>query len=306
MLKLDIVNNNRKTLHVNKSILRIICFVALGSMLLVVLDRLFLQKWFYPIEMGDTNGRVITGFYDEKHELDVVFAGPSSIQYSISPLELYEKYNIYGYNLATSGQPIEATYYLLKEIIKTNKPTIYCLDAGALYSDVAANRWQIVLDQMPLSINKYDLATEYEKKYGISRWIVLSPLLMYHERWDESDKDDFANINPGKPLYSKGFAMGAYTKALDEDYYIGIENTKSIMAEYQNGYTHYFENGVVRETFQTIDFYQNQILDEKKEWLIKIKELKLLYPNFKLILLNDLVQLLNYKSLNCIRKICNN
>ena len=74
----------------------------------------------------------LAGFYnEEEHTIDVLICSTSHISKSILPMELYEDYGITSYNLSTSTQPIEATYYILAEALKTQSPEVFIMMLGS-------------------------------------------------------------------------------------------------------------------------------------------------------------------------------
>lgn len=59
-------------------------------------------------------------FYESKGKIDNLILGSSHVYYGINPVLLDEKNGQYNFNLATTGQLMNGTYYLLREADKTN------------------------------------------------------------------------------------------------------------------------------------------------------------------------------------------
>ena len=70
-----------------------------------------------------------------KNTFDVTFLGASLVLYGIYPMELYRDYGIAAYNLSTGNQSLEASYYLAKESIEKDHPSLIVLDCSRAWDD---------------------------------------------------------------------------------------------------------------------------------------------------------------------------
>lgn len=257
--------------------IRILIFILIGIFLFIILQNVFVPKRFpYVVEY---DGGKLKYFYNEKKEsIDVIICGTSHPGRAILPMELYEKYGLKTYNFATSVQPIEVTYYILQEVLKTQTPKVLIWDISNLfYKDSNTPelwRWQHSLDDMPLSKNKILLAQEYLNKYDEAKETItqlLFPLLGYHTRWKELSWQDF-KLNNNKLYYGKGGnitsivsngdtsieTMNTITNEL-------IKNNRKIVYEYNDGeFNEWNEESVL---------YNTDISLSNIEWFEKIKEL---------------------------------
>lgn len=134
----------------------------------------------------------------ERNSIDVVFLGQSQALLCVSPMKLYEDTQVRSYNLATSGQPIQLSYYLCKHILKRQSPKVVVLNAGNLfYSTVAFENWRFVMDNMPLDMEKIEMAKDFASWPGSDGfWCAVFPLLRFHTRWDELTRDDMQRWAP--------------------------------------------------------------------------------------------------------------
>ena len=191
-----------------KKQIKCILFLILGITLFCTLRQLFMPKWYYPDStMKEPTSRILTGIYDEPSEtIDIVFIGTSHMIYGAAPMELYEKYGIKSYNLATSGQPIQVSYCLFKDVLKTQAPKVLVYDASSLFLGSSWEAaWRYVLDYMSFSSNKYKAAQEFTQSFNdITLLEALSPLYNYHSRWASLEKLDFTDFNRNNHLYTKG------------------------------------------------------------------------------------------------------
>ena len=71
-------------------------------------------------------------FYKEKENIDVIFIGPSTLYYVISPMYIWDKYGIVTYNRGTQSQTYALSYSLLEESLKKEKPSLIVLDISLL------------------------------------------------------------------------------------------------------------------------------------------------------------------------------
>ena len=87
-----------------------------------------------------------------KNTFDVTFLGASLVLYGIYPIELYDKYGIAAYNLSTGNQSLEASYYLAKEAIEKDHPSLIVLDCSRALEDEETMESQYIhyiTDTMP-------------------------------------------------------------------------------------------------------------------------------------------------------------
>ena len=152
------------------------------------------------------NSKVIKSFYDEKKEtVDVVFLGTSHSYRSILPMQLWADSGISAVNLGTSSQPMIATYYLMKEAIRTQKPKVFVLEMYAcIHSDYKEQKlmsFQSAVNFIPLNSTKLSLWWEQLRHDFTLREQLefLFPVIKYHIRWTELLSEDFFTDN-----YRKG------------------------------------------------------------------------------------------------------
>jgi len=184
---------------VKKAFFKGFIFVIILMLLTIALNSLFIIK---------TNHRaqIIEGIYsDIKTPLDVVLMGSSHIQALINPNTLWKQFGITSYNYATGGQPIDVTYYMLKEVLKTHKNPIVVVDLYYLGStDKFGTEGYVrtALDNIKFSINKVQAIINCTPTKD---WLnYLFPIFKYHDRWKELTERDFI-FDPAETYYQKGF-----------------------------------------------------------------------------------------------------
>lgn len=183
-----------------KAIIKSSALILIIALILSLLNPIFVLKL-------EHRRKLYQGFYkDTEAPFDVVLLGSSHMHSGINPNVLWDKYGITSFNYGTGGQPINVTYYLLKELLKKHKNPIVVVDLyylGYIEAYGKSGYIRYVLDSMKTSKNKIDAVINCTPK---SYWITyVFPFLRFHTRWKELNKDDFYydyELN----YYSKGFA----------------------------------------------------------------------------------------------------
>lgn len=130
-------------------------------------------------------------YYDyAKDTFDVVFLGTSVMMDAVQPMELYRDYGIVGYNLASGNQSMGMSYYLAKEVIEKDHPSLIVLDCSRSVrneKDTYLPFMHYVTDCMPLlSRNRIRMITELRDR---DEWKELMlPLIAYHSRWNDFER----------------------------------------------------------------------------------------------------------------------
>lgn len=163
-------------------------------------------------------------FYSLKEDtVQVVAVGSSHVTLGFSPMEAYKQFKITSYNFGTNKQPIDLSYHLVKEALKTQSPQVVIYDVASLFyggKDVNTARFRYIMDGMPLSLNKVELAF-CAAKYNSTDEIfavgeALCPIYYFHDRWKEIGEEEF-NVDKSVS-YLKGQFMRTYIKEIDYDY----------------------------------------------------------------------------------------
>lgn len=281
--------------------LKIIVFLLLTCFLLAIMQSVFLPKWYYPSVESETIS--ISGFYAEPNDsLQVLTLGPSHMLFGYSPCEVYEKYGITSYNLATASQLPISTYYLLKEALKTQSPQIVVCDVSGFFKkefeEPEITKIRVVLDQMPLSSLKYEFASKFVTYEGnnSSMWDIMFPILQYHDRWSGLDKRDFTEYVRNKHYFVKGYAVRndiIGTDTVEEDMNNDVNDANHI----ESAYIVEYESGIANTREYEKDFYDSAMSKEGMEWIFKIRDL-CKKNNIELLLVKipDINNIFTYKS----------
>ena len=192
-----------------------------GSILVIVLFLIILIINSIFVLKTSHHDKLTQGLYTNTGDsFDVVLLGSSHMDALINPNILWNQYGITSFDYATGGQPIDVTYYLLKEILKTHKKPIVVVDLYYLGStDKFGDEGYIrtVLDNLNFSKNKVQAIMNCTPQ---QQWInYFFPILKYHDRWKELTKNDF-NFDTSETYYKKGFnaSHDLYRKENTSDY----------------------------------------------------------------------------------------
>lgn len=88
----------------------------------------------------------------EEDRVDLLCIGSSHVYYGINTCQLYDDYGIASYLLASPGQPVWISYYLLEEALKTQNPQLVLFDIGTLFrreEDFGAYSWETLISMKP-------------------------------------------------------------------------------------------------------------------------------------------------------------
>ena len=151
----------------------------------------------------------ISGFYNEpENEFDIMYFGSSNTYCSFNPLIFYEETGIKSYVFASQQQPTWATYYYIKEALKTQELKLIVLDVLMFskqeeYYDDGVN--YSYMDDIPMSKNKIELA--FASAESGKRFELLFNFMKYHSRWSELTQEDYEFDRSKTHDYLKGYVL---------------------------------------------------------------------------------------------------
>ncbi|MBE7005069.1 MAG: hypothetical protein E7425_12485 [Ruminococcaceae bacterium] len=256
-----------------KLIIKSLVFLCIGVGIFLCVQEVLLRD--FGTETKHTK-RVIAGLDAlEPNSVDVVFLGTSHMYAGMSPMKLYEDYQICSYNLATSSQRISCSYFMLKKALETQHPAVVVCDASALFEDKTWNynvNWRYILDTLPYDTVKREMANAYAGEwYNDGRLSVYLPIVKYHTRWSELTAKDFQQDSSGF-YYTAGQYMVSYVQASPWT----VEQVNEIadrMAKNTAGYRLEDEAGSVKENTFSEPLYAPELNDNAVSWFEKIAQL---------------------------------
>ena len=169
----------------------------------------FVQRLFMPkYQKGVIEGSFTEEYYKEKVPHDVIIFGDCDAYESYSPVKMYQEYGISAYIRGSGEQYINQTYYLLKDVLRTETPKVVVLSIHNMQHDVprkeAYNR--MTLDGMRWSKDKVDAINSSMTK-GETFASYVFPILRYHYRWNELNKNDFKHVFSKDKVSHNGYYM---------------------------------------------------------------------------------------------------
>ncbi len=179
-----------------KNIISSIIFIAITVLVTVSLSRILSDK------MGEMRK---AEFFNAKTGFDALYFGASRIREGVDPMYIWENYGIASYNLASPGESIQMTYYVLAEALEHCDPKVVFIDSAKIsddFDDINCGYGFVheSIDALPLNRNKLDAISYASRFFDGGRLAFLSMLYAYHDRYEAITKDDFV-LNPN---YDKG------------------------------------------------------------------------------------------------------
>lgn len=206
-------------------------FITILTALFILTSLWFLQRLLMPKYMGQiVEGALIAEYYEETTKHDVIFIGDCEVYENISPITLWEEYGITSYIRGSAQQLIWQSYYLLEETLKIEKPKVVVFNVLAMqYNEPQKEAYnRMTIDGMRWSEAKVKniQASMMEDEKFLD---YVFPLLRYHSRWQELNKEDFIYLFDKKKVSHNGYYMRVDVKPVT-----GEVNPKKL-ANYQFG-----------------------------------------------------------------------
>lgn len=185
-----------------KILLRLL-FVATVGCAYAFVDSVFMRKSVHTSK--------IKSFFSQSKEYDVLAFGPSYMYITLLPPELYRTTGIRSFVPGTPCQPIEETYYYIKEALARFSPKVVLLGADMIVHSPGqyVHKGSFVheaIDGFPWGISRLLMVADLETDGEYDEFVV--PFIRYHSRWKELAKEDFAltyrhNDFNGSLIYAK-------------------------------------------------------------------------------------------------------
>ena len=169
-----------------EKIIKSIIFILIFNVILLTVSYTLLPK---------INGYNSIDYFKNNNQLDIIWLGPSTTFYSISPMYIWNKYKVTSYNNTHNGQRL-TSFFALNDMRKYN-PKIIFFDIRALLNDSGDFVNNISFDYVykwHLSfLSRIEYLKFINKSYHESFYLFL--LDMFHTRWKSIDEKDFINNN---------------------------------------------------------------------------------------------------------------
>lgn len=188
---------------------------------LFIISFLAFQQLVIPkYKTSLVEGSMIKEYYEEKSNHQIIFIGDCEVYSNFSPITLFNEYGYTSYIRGNSQQLIYQSYHILRETLEYETPEVVVLSINALrYGDEkkseAYNR--LMIDNMKNSKIKYDLIKDSmtDEEHFID---YLFPILRYHSRILELNKEDFDYYYKDKRITHNGYLMRSDIKKTTTKY----------------------------------------------------------------------------------------
>ena len=196
-------------------IIHTISFIVLFAYLFLCVQWLFLPAWKYIPGAAEGETDKYTSFYQlPENTLDYIVLGTSHSFYSTNPMQIYAETGTTGYDLGSPSQPLNVSYYWLVEACKTQSPSYVFLDVISLLRQldtVDTSAMSKALLYMKPSIHKLKAIWNCKTpSQNVEEFLF--PIIQFHTRWNELDKNDFSKTSESY------FLKGAYISLSSNSY----------------------------------------------------------------------------------------
>lgn len=207
-----------------RTVVSLIAVVLVFCLALTGLTRLLEPKYMTDL----TEGSMISQYYRESKDHDVIFIGDCEVYANFSPMELYRECGITAYVRGTPQQLIWQSYGVLKETLSYETPKAVVLNVNSMrYCEPVSEAYnRLTLDQMRWSSAKVEMirASMTDEESFLS---YVFPILRYHSRFDQLTQEDLEYYFTVRDNTWNGYDMVKDVRP--------VENlpTKRVLADYQ-------------------------------------------------------------------------
>lgn len=171
-------------------------------LILIVFASIYKISNFFQLKESDNR---YSSYLTEDTDIDVLFLGSSHVRHGFFPMELWNDYGISSFNLASNGNTIPVSYWVLVNALDYQTPQVVVMDVFDMFPRrVCSTSWgqvHIALDFFPMSVNKYKMINELFDDVELTdgngvnlyqkRWELLWDIGEYHSRWTDLTEIDF-------------------------------------------------------------------------------------------------------------------
>lgn len=181
---------------------RIKKIISIAILFLIVFASIYKISNFLQLKESDNR---YSSYLTEDTDIDVLFLGSSHVRHGFFPMELWNDYGISSFNLASNGNTIPVSYWVLVNALDYQTPQVVVMDVFDMFPGrVCSTSWgqvHIALDFFPMSVNKYKMVNELFDDVELTdgngvnlyqkRWELLWDIGEYHSRWTDLTEIDF-------------------------------------------------------------------------------------------------------------------
>lgn len=194
-----------------KSVLKARVGAMLLALLLFCVSVIFANALTFPKYVtGAVEGNLIGEYYaevDNGRSHDVLFIGDCEVYSSYVPAVLWEEFGITSYVRGSPAQTVVQSYHLLCEALEYETPSVVVFNVFALKHGREQNEayTRMTIDGMRLSRHKMAAAILSDDAKNAASYIF--PLLRFHSRWNELEREDFEYLFKRKRISHNGYLI---------------------------------------------------------------------------------------------------
>ena len=195
-----------------KKFLKILVVLILIVIVFYLTNKLLMPKYMDSL----VEGSMISQYYDEEKNHEVIFIGDCEVYANFSPMVIYEETGITSYVRGSSQQLLWQSYYILEETLKYEKLKVVVFNVNAMRYDkpVSEAYNRLTLDKMKWSKQKYEMIkASMTDEENMASYIF--PILRYHSRFDQLTKEDFEYLFKEKKNTYNGFLINKNVKPVE-------------------------------------------------------------------------------------------
>lgn len=185
-------------------IMKVIISIVIVVGLLYLLQLLLMPKYM----SGVIEGAMVSEYYDEVKDHDVIFIGDCELYENFSPVDLWREYGINSFIRGGAQQLIWHSYYLLEETLEYEKPDVVVFNVLSMKYDVPQKETynRMAIDGMKWSSSKINniKASMTEEEEFLD---YVFPILRYHSRWNQLTSEDFKYLFTKDKVTHNGYYM---------------------------------------------------------------------------------------------------
>lgn len=187
-------------------------FLCILCVCILITYRIITPKICYD-EMLSTTLSYVNFYEIKKDTTDVIFLGSSLAATACIPQEMYDRYGIRSYNLASEKQSPVISYYWLKEALRRQSPKVVVMDCNYLFqtNDKILNTtedaiWRAIdyMKWSPVKLEAIRTVCELDAEQSFGSYLF--PNIRYHERWAELTEEDFTLARIANEYDLKGYS----------------------------------------------------------------------------------------------------
>jgi len=189
-----------------------VSFCLILYMLLYTSSLVFMPKEYD--EQSCLGGYNTNGYRGEmKNSIDVLLIGNSNVYSGFAPIEFWRKHGVTSYVSGKALQSPAGAYGVLKDSLKYQSPKLVAIEMDCFYTGVKS---RVKVPKMPKDIKSSLRKAKCRIRSGFSGFHNLDaglgtaigywmPVVKYHGRWKELEKNDVLNIKGNWHFSGKGF-----------------------------------------------------------------------------------------------------